>query len=115
MSPNEPLYCSFCRRDHFHVAKLVAGPGVHMCDRCHELAARAFGGEATSGFAGWESMDDEALLGSLGPAMVCADMVERSVGDQVRVLRERGISWARIGAAFGVSRQAAWQRWASAT
>lgn len=115
MLPDELLYCSFCRRDHLRVAKLVGGPGVYLCDGCHELARKALDGEAIAGFAGWDTMDDEALLASLGPAIACADAVERSVGDQVRVLRDRGISWARIGAALGVSRQAAWQRWASAT
>jgi ATP-dependent Clp protease ATP-binding subunit ClpX len=29
---------------------------------------------------------------------------------QVETLRKRGVSWADIGAALGVSRQAAWER-----
>jgi ClpX C4-type zinc finger len=28
------LRCSFCRRDSSEVAKLVAGPGAYICDRC---------------------------------------------------------------------------------
>lgn len=28
------LRCSFCRRPDSQVAKLVAGPGVYICDRC---------------------------------------------------------------------------------
>jgi hypothetical protein len=28
------LRCSFCRRDSSEVAKLVAGHGVYICDRC---------------------------------------------------------------------------------
>lgn len=31
------LCCSFCGRDHTQVAKLVAGPGVFICDRCISL------------------------------------------------------------------------------
>ena len=33
------------------------------------------------------------------------------VSDAVRVLRDGGVSWALIGEALGVSRQAAWERW----
>ena len=34
------LRCSFCGRDEQHVAKLVAGPSVFICDRCVTEAAR---------------------------------------------------------------------------
>ncbi len=32
------LRCSFCRRPDGDVAKLVAGPGVYICDRCTAIA-----------------------------------------------------------------------------
>ena len=32
------LRCSFCRRPDGEVAKLVAGPGVYICDRCTAIA-----------------------------------------------------------------------------
>ncbi len=31
------LSCSFCAKTHKQVAKLVAGPGVFICDKCVEL------------------------------------------------------------------------------
>jgi ClpX C4-type zinc finger len=31
------LHCSFCGKPHTEVAKLVAGPGVYICDGCVEL------------------------------------------------------------------------------
>lgn len=34
------LRCSFCRRGEAHVAKLVAGPRVYICDSCVEAASR---------------------------------------------------------------------------
>jgi len=34
------LACSFCRRPEREVAKLVAGPRVHICDRCAAEAIR---------------------------------------------------------------------------
>lgn len=107
------MYCSFCRRDHHHVAKLVAGPGVFICDRCVDLADRAMRGRSIPDFAGWPSLSDGALLESLVAAEDGVRRVQDSIGEQIAVLRERGLSWARIGDALGVSRQAAWERYAS--
>ena len=33
------LACSFCGKTEAEVAKLVAGPKVHICDRCVAIAA----------------------------------------------------------------------------
>ncbi len=38
MMDNE-LYCSFCGKHQDEVKKLVAGPGVYICDECVELCA----------------------------------------------------------------------------
>ena len=38
MSPE--LSCSFCKKSEHEVAKLAAGPGVHICDACVAIAAR---------------------------------------------------------------------------
>jgi hypothetical protein len=35
---------------------------------------------------------------------------DAAVHDHVGILRDRGISWTRIGEALGVSKQAAWER-----
>jgi ATP-dependent Clp protease ATP-binding subunit ClpX len=34
----QSLKCSFCRRRADEVTKLVAGPGVYICDRCVAIA-----------------------------------------------------------------------------
>src|SRR5690625_7138552 len=34
-----PLKCSFCGKDQESVRKLVAGPGVYICDECIELCS----------------------------------------------------------------------------
>jgi ClpX C4-type zinc finger len=34
------LTCTFCRRSEHQVHKLVAGPGVYICDACVEIAHR---------------------------------------------------------------------------
>lgn len=33
----EPLKCSFCNKTQHEVKKLIAGPGVYICDECVEL------------------------------------------------------------------------------
>ncbi|MGH3390192.1 MAG: ClpX C4-type zinc finger protein, partial [Actinomadura sp.] len=33
-----PLRCSFCGKPHTDVDRLVAGPGVHICNECIGLA-----------------------------------------------------------------------------
>jgi hypothetical protein len=35
------LICTFCERPETHVAKLIAGPGVFICDACVALAERS--------------------------------------------------------------------------
>ncbi|WP_291494475.1 ATP-dependent Clp protease ATP-binding subunit ClpX [Desulfurella sp.] len=35
--PKEPLRCSFCGRSQDEVKKLIAGPGVYICDECIAL------------------------------------------------------------------------------
>jgi ATP-dependent protease Clp ATPase subunit len=39
MEPHS-LTCTFCRRSEHQVRKLVAGPGVYICDACIEIAHR---------------------------------------------------------------------------
>jgi ATP-dependent Clp protease ATP-binding subunit ClpX len=35
--PSDQLQCSFCRKSQRQVRKLIAGPGVYICDECIEL------------------------------------------------------------------------------
>jgi len=35
---SKKLRCSFCNKDESKVAKLVAGPGVYICDECVSIA-----------------------------------------------------------------------------
>ena len=67
--------------------------------------------EATpAGFAGWDKMTDTALLGSLKTAEATVDATRAVLQAQIDELRKRQVSWDAIGAALGVSRQAAWER-----
>ena len=106
----DALRCSFCRRDRHDVAKLVAGPGVHICDACVALCGRVLTDKLTAPFAGWQSLNDEELLATLPAAAGAVDAAAERLREHIDMLRQRGISWERIAAALGVSRQAAWER-----
>ena len=40
MPNSRKLRCSFCKKSDAEVSKLVAGPGVHICDECVAVASR---------------------------------------------------------------------------
>ena len=104
------LSCSFCGKDKDAILKLIAGPGVYICNECVALCNDILANEATSGFGGWSSRPDDELLKNLAKMQVMVSQVDAAVHDQVAMLRSRGISWTRIGEALGVSKQAAWER-----
>lgn len=107
----EPLFCSFCRKDQDQVEKLVAGPGVYVCDECIELCNDIIAGnEIETDFPGWDRMTDETLLALLAPSSRLVDNARDMLQQHVDLLRDRGVSWGRIGEALGISRQAAWER-----
>jgi hypothetical protein len=35
--PSDQRRCSFCKRSERRVGRLIAGPGVHICDSCVEF------------------------------------------------------------------------------
>jgi hypothetical protein len=116
------LYCSFCRKGKEAVTKLIAGPGVYICDECVGLCSLILAdspekaesaGEAEEKapvFGAWNERPDDELLASLGQVQAVVSQADAAVHDYVDTLRARGISWTRIGEALGVSKQAAWER-----
>jgi ATP-dependent protease Clp ATPase subunit len=108
------LHCSFCGRDRKSAGKLVAGPGVQICEACVQLCVRVLTGKATASFEGWSSLDDEELLAALPASDAAVDAVESKLREHVALLRARDVSWERIASALGVSRQAAWERFRTA-
>jgi hypothetical protein len=117
------LRCSFCGKSAAEVQKLVAGPGVHICDACVTLcvewiesdsptAPRAPYLRASAEAAALTGRPTDDVLGLLESRSKAAKGADQDVKDVVAFLRGRGVSWADIGAALGVSRQAAWERFA---
>ena len=45
--PNEQLLCSFCGKSQRQVKKLIAGPGVYICDECIDLCNEIIDEELT--------------------------------------------------------------------
>jgi hypothetical protein len=108
----DPLYCSFCRRDERSVEKLIAGPGIYICDACVRQCNDVLAGKPTPAFPGWQALSDEQLLATLRPSSAAVDAVRGVLQEHVELLRKRGVSWSQIGDALGISRQAAWERFA---
>jgi ATP-dependent protease Clp ATPase subunit len=92
------------------VAKLIGGPGVHICDACVDLCVLTIAGKDASGFAGWDTLTTERLLAALAPSEASVEAARDVLQSQIDILRKRDVSWAQIGEALGISRQAAWER-----
>jgi ATP-dependent Clp protease ATP-binding subunit ClpX len=106
--------CSFCGKSQTEVRKLIAGPGVFICDECVELCLPIISrqpeepGTATSLLP--ENAPTDKLLKTLAGYNGAFESVGSAMQDIVDILREREVSWAAIGEALAVSRQAAWKR-----
>ena len=106
--------CSFCAKEEEQVAQMVAGPGVYICNECVDLCGQIFAAGKTGGddaeIPYWQAMTDEQMLEHLPRVASVATQVEDNLRVWVQRLRERGVSWARIGEALGMARQSAWER-----
>jgi ATP-dependent Clp protease ATP-binding subunit ClpX len=131
--PKPKLFCSFCRKASDSVAKLIAGPGVFICNECVGLCVdiiatqppdpgapgahseppnpdRIMKDAETQLLNTWKALDDETLLRGLPASESAVEGSRRVLQNQIDILRERKISWAQIGDALDMSRQAAWER-----
>ncbi len=136
MSDYSDVHCSFCGKSSADVEKVVAGPGVYICDECVDLSGqiiaeelgstrslltgagptgddvinRAVGRREAAKIPTWSTMTTEELLDRLPRIAAAQEQVERSLRIGVGHLRARGVTWQRIGQAFGMTRQSAWER-----
>ncbi len=113
------------QRGQSEIAKLVAGPGVYICNECVDLCnqittqelhrkvaqAPAAGSSTKSQdpttIKAWDGLSDDGLLEEMVRAHAAHQNVDRAVAHHVAALRARGVSWARIGEALGMTRQSA--------
>jgi hypothetical protein len=106
--------CSFCGKPNTEVARLVAGPGVYICNECVALSQQVIDAETTRSvpqLAPWQQINDVgAVLENLPRIARTGALVEETLTGWVRRARELGATWALIGDALGMTRQSAWAR-----
>jgi hypothetical protein len=112
--PAIALFCSFCLKPEADVTSLIAGPGVCICDECVALCLqvmRAEQEESVRQLAPWQQIHDvDVVLTNLPRVARAGAQAEATLTEWVRRGRELGATWARIGAALGMTRQSAWKR-----
>jgi ribosomal protein L37AE/L43A len=108
--------CSFCGKAQTEVKTLIAGPGVFICDECVHLSQgiidkvqRPATQEVPNSLLP-DNAPTETLLKTLAGHNGAFERIDAGMQDIVDILREREVSWATIGQALAVSRQAAWKR-----
>jgi ClpX C4-type zinc finger len=103
------LSCSFCLRTDKEVDRLLAGASAHICDRCVGACNEILADPSTP-FPTMDADDVEVLLRRLRSADAQSANADAGLRGLVDLVRSRGVSWTRIGAALDTSRQAAWER-----
>jgi hypothetical protein len=105
--------CSFCLKPSNEVAKLVAGPGVYICDGCVDLCRQIISSPPSlpPRLTSWEEdLDLDGVLASLPRMAAAGAQVESNLSRFVKRARELGATWAAIGTSLGMTRQSAWER-----
>jgi ATP-dependent Clp protease ATP-binding subunit ClpX len=111
--PAVPWGCSFCGKAARAVQKLVAGPGVYICNECVQLCVAILQGpdeHRDAQIPHWENLTEEEILGHLPQVAAAGAQVDANLQARITRLRQRGVTWARIGSALGMTRQSAWER-----
>jgi len=106
------LHCTFCGKSQHDVKKLIAGPGVFICDQCVALCQGIMDGTPWTSRDAFRPLErpTEALLKLLPSVNFSTEASRDFLQSIVDTLRAREVSWAEIGGALGVSRQSAWER-----
>ena len=113
------VHCSFCAKPSSAVEKVIAGPGVYICNECVRLCNDVLEAERDmppgqarpkAQLPAWDKLTDDQLLELLPRMAAVSDQAESTLKQLVTILRERRVTWARIGAALAITRQSAWER-----
>lgn len=112
-------HCSFCGKPDRKVKKLIAGPGVYICNECIELCNGIVDKtiDTAPHMAPWEhDLSLDQVLKSLGPVAASEAQAQRNLTNWVMKARSLGATWAQVGDCLGITRQSAWERfsWAEA-
>ena len=94
--------CSFCGKSQKQVKKLVAGPGVYICDECVGLCNTILeveGGEAP-----------RASVEQVVDVLATMDLGKKTTSSWAALCRQLGATWEQIGEAVGLSSSEAQRR-----
>ncbi|MBI1867838.1 MAG: ClpX C4-type zinc finger protein [Methylocystis sp.] len=104
------LRCSFCGKSETEAARLIGGgSGRYICDACVGICNNILDATPVP-FSGWDAMSEEQLLTAVKASEASIAALHALLQAQIEALRKQDVSWAAIGQALGVSRQAAWER-----
>ena len=111
--PTKTLYCSFCFKSQHKVKMLISGPAsIFICSECVDVCNACVAGRFPD--KSKSPSDEELPTERLLERLQAIEDTLRGKGNQlqwvVELLRSREVSWAVIGAALGISRQSAWER-----
>lgn len=107
--------CSFCGKDNTLLEKLIAGPGVYICNECvglcnDILTTTMTAEEAASARAAFENRAAPEILEILPAIARNADSVEADLQRLVSRLRSAETTWDEIALRLGLSVEAAQDR-----
>jgi hypothetical protein len=109
--------CSFCGKPNTTVERLVAGPGVHICNECIALSAqilddasRTPSEESTPTRSPYHDRPSAEIFAMLPGLVLTADRIEAELAGWINRLRRRGSDWRTIAEAAGMSVEAARRR-----
>jgi len=110
----DAVSCTFCLKPTGEIETMVAGPGVFICNECVGLCVELIESKPATPPAkmrSWkQQLSDDELLATLPRVASASRQVERQLNDSLLEDRARGITWTRIGATLGMTRQSAWER-----
>src|ERR1700743_1890470 len=74
--PSNLTICSFCGKSHAEVKKLIAGPGVYICDNCIQVCKTILDKEAQ------QDLDAQPPLVVPKPSDIMASLDQHVIGQQ---------------------------------
>jgi hypothetical protein len=111
------LYCSFCHKSQHDIDALIAGPAVFICNECVKLCDEILANVPKRDknapppeIKGSDTLPTPQILKLLKAQEVTCESTREQLQHSIDILREREVSWAAIGEALGITRQAAWER-----
>ena len=109
--------CSFCGKPNTEVRKIVAGPGVKICDQCVTLCNEVIAevDDAPDSVRRSREPSTERLLKWLPAIADTLRSVEGDIAQKVSELRQHDVPWTRIAQALRMSESEAMARFRSPT